>query len=511
MLEVRNLSKNFDGNYVLRGIHLKIDDGKVYGLIGANGSGKSTFMNILNGNDVIVRSGGYEGSICVDGEEIKIGNHSQSAAHGIAMVHQELALFYGMTVTENIKINHENVKFTGGPFTEFACVDRKKNREDAVAALERIGSELNPDQVVDRLSLNQKQFVELARELDNRRVRLLMLDEPTSSLNITETRGLLKCIREIADSGISVLFVSHRLEEIMEVCDTVSVLRDGELISTYEKSEFDIRRFADDMVGQEIVKVKKEKKNEDGPAVFRYKNIRNKGGDLDIKKGEIFGITGLAGQGQDQLLDGLFGLKDGGCQAFYKDREIRKGDNQALIKNGIYYLSEDRAGTSLFLESPIWKNMIFGTEERHPEFLHLKSCPALSFLNKKVISAHVEKMIETLNIVCRGPDQKVKELSGGNQQKVCVGRALTFRPDLLFISEPTRGIDVYSKELILKWILKMNQVYGTTIVVASGELEELLRICDRIAVMYQGQAFKIFEGNSGLEELTLALYGREVS
>ena len=302
MLEVRNLSKNFDGNYVLRGIHLKIDDGKVYGLIGANGSGKSTFMNILNGNDVIVRSGGYEGRVCIDGEEIQIGNHSQSAAHGIAMVHQELALFYGMTVTENIKINHENVKFADGPISEFAYVDGKKNREDAAAALERIGSGLNPDQYVDRLSLNQKQFVELARELDNRNVRLLMLDEPTSSLNITETRGLLKCIREIADSGISVLFVSHRLEEIMEVCDTVSILRDGELISTYEKSEFDIRRFADDMVGQEIVKAQKEKTHEDGPVVFRYKNIRNRGGDLDIKKGEIFGITGLAGQGQDQRL-----------------------------------------------------------------------------------------------------------------------------------------------------------------------------------------------------------------
>ena len=511
MLEVRNLSKKFDGNYVLKGIHLKIDNGKVYGLIGANGSGKSTFMNILNGNDVIAKSGGYEGSIHIDGKEVQIGNHSQSVAHGIAMVHQELALFYGMTVTENIKINRENVKFTGGPLKEFAYVDKKKNREDAAGTLARIGSELNPDQYVDRLSLNQKQFVELARELDNRNVRLLMLDEPTSSLNITETKGLLKCIREIADSGISVLFISHRLEEIMEVCDTVSVLRDGELISTYEKNEFDIKRFADDMVGREIVKAQKKKKHEAGPVVFQYKNIRNADGELDVRKGEILGITGLAGQGQDQLLDGLFGLKEASCQAFYKGREIKKGDNQALIKNGIYYLSEDRAGTSLFLESPIWKNMIFGTEGRHPEFLRLKSCPALSFLNKKTIGAHVGEMIETLNIVCQGPDQRVRELSGGNQQKVCVGRALTFRPDMLFISEPTRGIDVYSKELILQWILKMNQEYGTTIVVASGELEELLRICDRIAVMYQGQVFKIFEENTGLEELTLALYGREVS
>lgn len=510
MLEVRGLSKSFDGNCVLKDVSLTIGDGEVYGIIGANGSGKSTFMNILNGNDSIVRSGGYEGEILIDGKVVRIGNHRQSVSYGIAMVHQELALFGGMSAAENIKINRENIKIKGILLPEFDYVDQKKNLEDAHNTLCRIGADLEPSRLIDGLSLNQKQFVEIARELDNQNIRLLMLDEPTSSLNITETQRLLKCIREIADSGISVLFISHRLEEVMEVCDTVSVLRDGQLISTYSRDGFDCLRFADDMVGQEIVKACRKREQKKRQVIFRYENIRGTGKDLEIYEGEVIGITGLAGQGQEQFMEGLFGLKDADYQACYKGGKIEKGDNRNLIKKGIYFLPEDRSSDSLFLDSPIWKNMVFGTEERHPEFLSFKKCPALSFLRKKAVRSHAEEMIGKLNIVCQGPDQKVRELSGGNQQKVCVSRALTFCPELLYIGEPTRGIDIYSKELILQWILKINQEYNTTVVVVSGEMEELVRICDRIAVMYQGCVYKVFDNDAGMEELTLALYGRDM-
>lgn len=510
MLEVKGLSKSFDGNCVLKDVSLKIRDGEIYGLIGANGSGKSTFMNILNGNERIVKSGGYEGEIWIDGRSVRIGSHRQSVSYGIAMVHQELALFGGMSAAENIKINRENVKIKGVLLPELDYVDQRQNLKDAKSTLLRIGADLDPSCLIDGLSLNQKQFVELARELDNRQVRLLMLDEPTSSLNITETKRLLKCIREIADSGIAVLFISHRLEEVIEVCDTVSVLRDGELISTYARDAFDCLKFADDMVGREIVKACRKRRAGKGQVIFRYGNIQGSGESLDLYEGEIIGITGLAGQGQEQFLEGLFGLKEAGYEAYYRGGKIEAGDNKTLIKNGIYYLPEDRSSDSLFLDSPIWKNMVFGTERRHPEFLSFRRCPALSFFNQRAVKVHVEEMIGKLNIVCRGPDQKVRELSGGNQQKVCVGRALTFRPDLLYIGEPTRGIDIYSKELILQWILRMNQEYNTTVAVASGELEELVRICDRIAVMYQGRVYKVFGNDAGLEELTLALYGRDM-
>lgn len=510
MLEVKNLSKQFDGNYVLKNVNLTIRDGEVYGLIGANGSGKSTFMNILNGKSSITKTGGYEGCIYIDGQEVHIGDHGQSLSYGIAMVHQELALFKGMTVTENIKINRENVTNSGVILPELAYLDLKKNREDVEHTLARIGADLEPDQKIDKLSLNQKQFVELARELDNQNVKLLMLDEPTSSLNITETKLLLKCIREITGFGISVLFISHRLEEIMEVCDRVSILRDGELISTYDRKDFNANRFAEDMVGKEIVKAKRKDRKLSQESHFEYQNLNGTDESLTVYKGEILGITGLAGQGQDLLLDGLFGLKKADYQVRFNGQEMKLGSNKELIKNGIYYLSEDRSTTSLFLDSPIWKNITFGTEERHPEFLKWKQCPPLSFLNKKAIEDHTKEMIEKLNIVCQGSGQKVRELSGGNQQKVCVSRALTFQPELLLIGEPTRGIDVYSKELILQWIQKMNEEYGTTVIVSSGELEELIRTCDRIAVMHQGHIYKIFDGDISLEELTLALYGRDI-
>ncbi len=510
MLEVKQLSKSFEGNYVLKNVSFSIESGEIYGLIGANGSGKSTLMNILNGNEKIRRTGGYEGEILIDGEEVRIDNRAQSEARGIAMVHQELALFSGMTVGENIKINRENVKGKGLFISELAYVDQKKNREDAVRTLERIGSEIDPDSQIDRLALNQKQFVEIARELDNQNVRLLMLDEPTSSLNITETKGLLTCIREIAREGIAVLFISHRLDEIMEVCDRVSVLRDGELISTYKKEEFDAEKFADDMVGREIVKARRHETQSGSQVLFSYRGLPDNQ-QLDVFQGEVLGITGLAGQGQEDLLDGLFGMKKAEYEAVYQGKTLRRGDTEQLIQNRIYYLSEDRSSASLLLDSPIWENMVFGTEKVHPEFLRFQKCPALSMLNHKAVDAHTRKMIELLNIVCRGPEQKVRELSGGNQQKVCVSRAITFQPELLLIGEPTRGIDVYSKELILEWLLKINKEYHTTLVVASGELEELLRICDRIAVMHQGKVFKIFDNNNtGLEELTLALYGREL-
>ncbi len=511
MIEVKGLSKKFDSGYVLKDIDLQIEDGEIYGIIGANGSGKSTFLNILNGKDTIVKTGGYEGDIFIDGEKVRILDHQHSVSHGISMVHQELALFPGMRAVDNIKINHENVKWELPVIPELSRLDEKKNLEDAKTALERIGTELDPVRNIDNLSLNQKQFVEIARELDHQNIRLLMLDEPTSSLNITETEKLLSCVQEIASRGISVIFVSHRLEEIEKICHRVSVFRDGRLISTYKKADFDLNRFAEDMVGQKIVKAARERRQLSEETILEYRCRDDDGNTLTIKKGEILGITGLAGQGQEQFLAGLFGLAKTNYTTSFKGEMLKDGDTHGLIGKGIYYISENRGVDSLLLDSSIWENMIFGTEGKHQDFLSLSRIPGLSFLKRDRIRSYTEQMIEKLNIVCADPQQPVRELSGGNQQKVCIGRALTFEPELLGIGEPTRGIDIYSKELILNWILKMNQEMNTTVVVVSGELEELMRICDRIAVMYQGKIHRIFNTGVSPEELSLALYGKAAS
>ena len=507
MLEIRNLSKHFDGNYVLKNINMTIQAGRIYGLIGANGSGKSTLMNILNGNEVISKTGGYEGNILIDGQNVIIQNHLQSVGYGIAMVHQELALFSGMTVAENIKIGRENVQYSVPMVPEFAYLNQKKNEQDAQAALDSIGANIDLKRKIDGLTLNQKQFVELARELDNQSIRLLILDEPTSSLNITETQNLLSCVRSIAAKGIAVVFISHRLDEIMDVCDRVSVLRDGELISTYDREDFSISKFADDMVGMKIVKAERANKHHNDETIMRFDHPD--GSCLDIRTGEVIGITGLAGQGQELYAEGLFGLKPVDYKVTYLGQSVHPGDNEYLTQKGIYYLSDDRTKTSLFRESPIWKNIMFGTELRHKEFLKRPGIPALSFLNHKAIKAHTQQMIEQLNIICSDGNQPVRELSGGNQQKVCVSRAITYNPVLLFVNEPTRGIDIYSKELILECLLKMNTDNNTTVVITSGELEELIRTCDRIVVMYQGEVFRVFEGEMDLEKITLSLYGRD--
>ena len=246
-------------------------------LIGANGSGKSTLMNVLNGHEKIAKSGGYEGQIFMDGEEVYIKDHMESTRHGISMVHQELALFPGMTVTENIKINKEHTKGKGFLLPELALLDKEKNEADASQLLGRIGTEISPRADVEFLTLNQKQFVEIARELDNAKIHLLILDEPTSSLNITETQKLLACVRDIAAAGIAVIFISHRLEEIMDVCDKVFILRDGQLISAYEKAAFSVDRFAEDMVGTEVIKASREKKLENRPVLLEYQNIQGSG------------------------------------------------------------------------------------------------------------------------------------------------------------------------------------------------------------------------------------------
>lgn len=511
MLEIKNMSKQFDGNYVLKNVNMTINAGQIYGLIGANGSGKSTLMNILNGNENIVKTGGYEGTVLIDGTAVKITNHQVSLDLGIAMVHQELALFPGMTIAENIKINREKVKVQFPFLDEFSYLDYKKNHQEAQVTLESIGAQLDLQRRVDGLTLNQKQFVELARELDNSSIRLLILDEPTSSLNITETKILLECIRGIAARGIAVIFISHRLEEIMDVCDVVSVLRDGELISTYTKECFAISKFADDMVGKKIVKAHRRSNAHSDKTIMRFESIDDCENCLEIREGEVLGITGLAGQGQELYAEGLFGLKPASYKVSYKNELITKGNTQELTNKGIYYLSDDRVKTSLFRESPVWKNIIFGTELRQQNFLLWSTVPSLSFLNHKAIKNHTSKMIEKLNIVCSSSDQLVRELSGGNQQKVCISRAITYNPDLLFVNEPTRGIDIYSKELILDWLLRMNEENHTTVVITSGELEELIRTCDRIVVMYQGKVFKIFEDEMNLEEITLSLYGRNIN
>lgn len=229
---------------------------------------------------------------------------------------------------------------------------------------------------------------------------------------------------------------------------------------------------------------------------------------LDVKKGEILGITGLAGHGQEIFAYGLMGLYEMKGNVEYKGKKITIGDTSSIVKNGIYFLSDERKEMGLILEKSVWENLVFESYDRQTRFIKYPRLKNISFLNYKAIKEYSVNMIDELNIKTSSINQKVKELSGGNQQKVCIGRAITIEPEVLFVGEPTRGIDIYSKEIILDILIKLNKENNTTIVVFSGEISELKRICDRIAVMYENQVFKIFDNDIDTYEFNLALSGR---
>lgn len=499
----------------LNNVNFNLKKGEIHGLIGANGSGKSTLMNILCGSSDILNTGGYDGEIYIEGNKVQVSSPLDAKKHGIGMVHQELSLFKKLSVSNNIKINKEHIYSGTKIFKKFALVDDKSNRKNAEIALTKLGVNINAKTVTEKLSTNLKQFVEIAREIDNQNLKILMLDEPTSSLNTEETKLLLKHLKILAQSGMSIIFVSHRLEEIQSICDRVTVLRDGIVINTYQKSEIEIKSLALDMVGTEVVHTLKKEKHQKKEIILSFKNvnisygeIKKKNISLTIRKGEILGITGLAGHGHEIFGYGLMGLYKMEGELIFEGKKLIPGDTENIYKSGIFLLPNNRKEMGLMINRPLFENIVFGTYSKRDKFIKYPKLKNFSFLNYKEIFAHSHNMLQSLNIKASSIHQPVKELSGGNQQKICIARAITAEPKLLFVGEPTSGIDIYSKEIILKMLLKMNEENNTTIVISSGEISELKRVCHRIAVMYENEIFDIFEGDFDTEKFNLAISGR---
>ena len=515
VLKVENLSKKYNDVQALYKINFNLKRGEIHGVIGANGSGKSTFMNILFGSKHIKETGGYEGDIFINNKKVNIKSSYDAMINGIGMVHQELSLLGELSVSSNIKINRENIIKGTKIFKDFALVDANKNKEDAKSSLSKVGIDINPNIKVKSISTNFKQFVEIAREIDKENLKILILDEPTSSLNIEETKILLSNLKNIAKNGVSIIFISHRLEEVVEICHRVTILKDGKVTKVYNKEDYNINKMANDMIGKEIVQVLKHKKKllekdilsfDNVEISYGYKDYKNIS--LDIKEGEILGITGLAGHGQEIFGYGLMRLYNMNGKVLYNGEKMALDNTNSAIKKGIYLLPDNRKEMGLLLNKSVWENLIFECYDRQNKLVKYPKLKKLSPLDHKSIKKHSSNMIDKLNIKVKDIYQKVKELSGGNQQKVCIGRAITMVPNILFIGEPTRGIDVYSKEIILGILLKLNEEKNTTIVISSGEISELKRICDRIAIMYKNRVFKIFNDNFETEAFNLALSGR---
>ena len=518
LLEMVDVGKKYYGTQVLEGINLSIKPGEIHAIVGENGAGKSTLMNILFGMAVIHSTGGFQGKVMIEGEPASIMSPLQAMAAGIGMVHQEFMLLPNFTITENIKLNREILK--DNPVSRLfgnnmKSLDFRAMNKDARKALDKLDMNIEEFVKVAGLPVGHMQFTEIAREIDKQNLKVLVFDEPTAVLTESEAENLLKTMKKLADSGIAIIFITHRLDEVIEIADNITVLRDGRLVASKPKKETDIYEMAQLMVGRKLEKLlQRSGKIDQSKVALKIENLlvrmpgeAVKGLNLEVYKGEILGIGGLAGQGKIGIANGIMGLypATGGVRMGKKD--IPLNDPGGAIALKLAFLSEDRRGVGLLLDSSIELNIAITSI--HNQNRYVRRFGPITQIDKKGLRSHALKMIEGLDIRCTGPTQIVKRLSGGNQQKVCVARALTMNPDILFVSEPTRGIDIGAKQLVMQTLLKLNQEMGMTIIMTSSELAELRSICDRIAIISGGNLAGILKPEDSDVDYGLLMAGQK--
>lgn len=496
VLEMNNISKDYFGNKVLKDINLNIKEGHIHALLGENGAGKSTLMNILFGMEVIHSTGGYNGEVIFNGEKINIKSPKEAMEYGIGMVHQEFMLIPEFTLTENIKLNREITKNNPISFMSksLKTLDYKKMNKDARLALNTVGLNLSEKTKVAGLPVGYMQFIEIAREIDKTNIKLLVFDEPTAVLTESEASSLMETMKEIADRGIAIIFITHRLDEVMEVADEITILRDGELVGVREKGKTNIIELAELMVGRKVESVNKYESQDikEEKTALSIKNFfvdmpgeKVKGIDLDIKEGEILGVAGLAGQGKIGIANGVMGLFGATGEVYMGDEKLELNNPISSLKNGIAFVSEDRRGVGLLLDESIENNIVATAMSVKGKYF--KGISPFLIRDGKSIRKIANSMIKNLDIRCIGPTQYTRRLSGGNQQKVCIARALALEPKILFVSEPTRGIDIGAKKIVLELLYKLSKEKGITVIITSSELAELRAVCDRIAVIAEGK------------------------
>ncbi|RCV52089.1 multiple monosaccharide ABC transporter ATP-binding protein [Marinitenerispora sediminis] len=482
ILEMRGISKEFPGVLALENVDLRVARGEIHALMGENGAGKSTLMKVLSG---VYPHGTYGGDILVDGEVRAFRDIRDSEAAGIAIIHQELALIPQLSVAENIFLGNERTRGSG-------VVDWGRTIGDARALLARVGLREDPTAPVGSLSLGRQQLVEIAKAL-SKDVRLLILDEPTSALNETDSANLLRLLREFQGNGLTSILISHKLNEITQVADSITVLRDGRSIETLRTADGEVteERIIRGMVGRDLDHRYPERTPRIGEVRFEVRDWTVDhptrldrrvvdGVDLAVRGGEIVGMAGLMGAGRTEFALSLFGRSYGRYVAgtLHKDgREIRVRDVGDAIAHGIAYVPEDRKELGLILDDDIRRNMTLAALGR-------VSRRGVLDPGQEVLRAG--ELRERLRIRSRDVFQRTGDLSGGNQQKVVLGKWMFAEPDLLILDEPTRGIDVGAKYEIYQIIHRLAD-QGKCVLLISSELPELLGMCDRVYAMSAGR------------------------
>ena len=516
VLEMNNITKSYGLNTVLKEVTLKVRPGEIHALLGENGAGKSTLMNVLFGMPVIHSTGGYKGEVIFDGAPVQIQSPMDAMEKGIGMVHQEFMLIPGFTITDNIKLNREITK--PWPVSkvlgkDLELLNRPAMAADARKALDAVGMNIEEYALVSGLPIGHMQFIEIAREIDKSGMKLLVFDEPTAVLTESEAKQLLDVMKQIAAKGIAIIFITHRLDEVMDAADTITILRDGMLVTSIPKETTTPENLAAMMIGrgsENSIRIEKTAHEISDEAALTVRDLwvnmpgeMTRGIDLDVRKGEILGIGGLAGQGKIGIPNGIMGLYEASGKVTLFGQEVELNNAALALKSGMAMVSEDRRGVGLLLDQAIEDNIAFSAMQVNGDFMK-------SFLRQKdtrAIRDYAKEMIKELDIRCISPTQAVGTLSGGNQQKVCIARALALKPRFLFVSEPTRGIDIGAKQLVLETLVRLNREQGLTIVMVSSELQEMRSICDRIAIVAEGKIVDILDVDASDTAFGLAMSG----
>lgn len=490
VLQMTGISKRFPGVVALDCVDLEVFPGEIVALAGENGAGKSTLMNILGGIHQP-----DSGSLKIDGDDVVIRSVSDAIGMGIAFIHQELNVLDNLDVAENVFLGREPV--WAGPLR---LVDRHKIHVDADLCLDRLGMTISSRTPLSDLSIAQQQMIEIAKAL-SLNARILIMDEPTSCLTMTETARLFEVAKELKAQGVSIIYISHRLGEISNLADRVVVLRDGRNAGTLAAEEITHDRIVKLMVGRDLRRFPPQAASSAEAGYFEVVNLRTRrypehATSFNMRRGEILGLAGLVGAGRSEVAMAIFGVEAAlGGTIFLEGKQISIGSPRDAIANGIYLASEDRRKTGLVLEMAIRENI---------------TLPALSaYASGGLIDRAAERRVARekcgeLNIKAPSIEAKVANLSGGNQQKVVLAKWLSLSPRVLIFDEPTRGIDVGAKAEIYQLMRRLAE-RGVAIIMISSDMEEVLGESDRVAVMHEGAITGILERNQCSEEAIMRL------
>ena len=493
-LEMRGICKSFPGVKALDHAQLCLRPGTVHALMGENGAGKSTLMKCMFG---IYKMD--EGEIYFEGQKVEIGDPMEALKMGIAMVHQELQPIPARTVGENIFLGRYPMKKALGVIP---MVDHKKMYEDTAALLKKVRMDFDPKQMLGELSVSQMQSVEIAKAV-SANCKVLILDEPTSSLTQNEVEALFRIVEDLKAEGVSIVYISHKMDEILRISDEVTIMRDGQYVGTWESKELTTDFIITKMVGRELTNLYPKRENVPGEVVFEVEDFTSinpksfRHASFQLRKGEILGVGGLVGAQRTELMEGLFGMRSHETGTIkYNGKELKINRPKDAIDQGIAMLTEDRRASGILGVLSVADNISIASLK---QYLDYGFC-----LNNKKVEDLVQDNVAKMNIKTPSSKTQIQTLSGGNQQKVLIGRWLANNPDVLILDEPTRGIDVGAKYEIYCIIAELAK-QGKSIIMISSEMAELIGMSDRVMVMCDGRITGFIDGKDATQENIMEL------